>query len=58
MKKTQLTYADIEMLEFVLRMFIQDYKMTKLHASQFEALRIKLIVMRAEIEYSKKRESV
>lgn len=58
MKKTQLTYADIERLEFVLRMFIQDYKMTKLQASQFEALRIKLIVMRAEIEYSKKRESV
>ena len=58
MKKTKLTYADIEMLEFVLRIFMQDHKMTKLHALQFEALRIKLIIMRAEIEYSKKRESI
>ena len=58
MKKTTLTYAEIEALEFLVRMFQKDYKLAQRDRMQFEALRIKLIVMRAEIEYLKDRESV
>lgn len=57
MKKTKLTYADIEALEFAIRMFQQSWTLSQKTSIQFEALRIKLIVMRAEMEYSKKRES-
>jgi hypothetical protein len=58
MKKTKLTYADIEALEFIVRMFQKDCTLTQKDSMRFEALRIKLIVMRAEIEYLKNRESV
>jgi hypothetical protein len=58
MKKAKLTYAEIEALEFLVRMFQKDYKLAQRDSMQFEALRIKLIVMRAEMEYSKNRESV
>ena len=58
MKKTKLTYADIEMLQFALAAFQDTFWMSKAQSIQYEALRIKLIVMRAEIEYLKNRESV
>ena len=58
MKKTKLTYADIERLAFIVKCFMGDYKMNKMQRAELCALMRKLIVMRAEIEYSKSRESV
>jgi hypothetical protein len=58
MKKTKLTYADIEKLAFIVRIFMEDHKMTKMQFVELDALRTKLIVMRAEMEYLKGRESV
>jgi len=58
MKKTKLTYADIEMLQFALAAFQDTFWKSRVQTIRYEALRIKLIVMRAEIEYLKNRESV
>jgi len=57
MKKTKLTYADIEMLQFALKAFQDSFWKSRVQTIRYEALRIKLIVMRAEIEYLKNGES-
>jgi hypothetical protein len=50
MKKTALTYADIEKLQYILR----NYSETTLQNDQeLESLKLKLIMMRAEMEYLK-----
>ena len=47
MKETKLTYAELEVLHYALRMFIQDSN----NKDSFNSLHNKLITMRAELEY-------
>jgi hypothetical protein len=46
MKETKLTYAELEVLHYALRMFIQDAN----NKDSFNPLHNKLIKMRAELE--------
>jgi hypothetical protein len=57
MKKTKLTYADIVALQFIVKMFQEDHPLAQKDSMHFERLRIKLIVMMAEMEYLKNREN-
>jgi hypothetical protein len=50
MKKTALTYAEIEKLQYILRNYSQGYSQTD---QELESLILKLIMMRAEMEYLK-----
>ncbi len=50
MKKTALTYADIEKLQYILRNYSEN---TFQHDPELELLKLKLIGMRAEMEYLK-----
>lgn len=47
MNETKLTYAELEVLHYALRMFIQDAN----NKDSFNPLHNKLITMRAELEY-------
>ena len=47
MKETKLTYAELEVLHYALRMFIEDSN----NKDSFNSLHNKLITMRAELEY-------
>ena len=50
MKKTALTYAEIEKLQYILRNYSNN---TTQHNQELESLILKLIMMRAEMEYLK-----
>jgi hypothetical protein len=50
MKKTALTYAEIEKLQYILRNYSNN---TTQHDQELESLLLKLISMRAQIEYLK-----
>jgi hypothetical protein len=50
MKKTALTYAEIEKLQYILRNYSNN---TTQHDQELESLLLKLIMMRAEMEYLK-----
>jgi hypothetical protein len=58
MKKIELNYEEIELLQFILRRvgdnqwFINEYMQEKI-----DALKLKLTAMRAQMEYIKQRES-
>jgi hypothetical protein len=56
MKKIKLTYADIELMQSVLNNLKFDYVMSDNMQKKVEGLYIKLIVMRAQLEYLKARE--
>lgn len=55
MKNTKLSYQEIEELQFLLRMHMEEYKnvMPELTRNNLEKLKMKLIMMRSELEYLK-----
>lgn len=59
MKKIQLSYADVEKLQHILKDYMTNYNehMSKQYYDELEALALKLIGMRAQMEYFKQRES-
>ena len=59
MEKIQLTYEDVERLQHILRDYMTNYNehMSKQYYDVLEALALKLIAMRAQMEYVKQRES-
>lgn len=52
MLKKNLTYAEIEILQHVLRLYISEYKaeMGKSYQDTLESLKLTLIVLRAQLE--------
>lgn len=52
MKKIELTYQEIEELQFLLRMHMEEYKnvMPELTRNNLEKLKVKLIAMRGALE--------
>ena len=57
MKKTQLTYEEIELLQFISKNFVDglpDMLITEALVKKIEALQLTLIMMRAEMEYAKR----
>ena len=56
MKKTELTYEEIETLQFVLKNLGSDYYMSESMQKKIDTLYMKLISMRAQLEYPRKRE--
>jgi len=56
MKKVELTYAEIETLQFVLKNLGSDYYMSESMQKKIDTLYMKLISMRAQLEYLKVRE--
>ena len=52
MLKKHLTYAEIEILQHVLRLYISEYKaeMGKSYQDTLESLKLTLIVLRAQLE--------
>ena len=51
MKKIELTYADIELLQFVLRNLNSDYFINESMQRKINALSMRLVGMRAQLEY-------
>ena len=56
MKKVELTYAEIETLQFILKDLGSDYYMSESMQKKIDTLYMKLISMRAQLEYPRKRE--
>lgn len=56
MKKVELTYAEIETLQFILKDLGSDYHMSESMQKKIDTLYMKLISMRAQLEYPRKRE--
>lgn len=56
MKKVELTYAEIETLQFILKGLGSDYYMSESMQKKIDTLYMKLISMRAQLEYPRKRE--
>lgn len=56
MKKVELTYAEIETLQFILKSLGSDYYMSESMQKKIDTLYMKLISMRAQLEYPRKRE--
>jgi hypothetical protein len=56
MKKVKLTYEEIETLMFILKNLCSAYYMNESMEMKIETLYMKLIVMRAQLEYPRKRE--
>jgi hypothetical protein len=56
MKKVELTYAEIETLQFILKSLGSDYYMSESMQKKIDTLYMKLIGMRAQLEYPRKRE--
>ena len=56
MKKTELTYEEIERLQFILKNLDSDYYMSESMQKKIDTLYMKLISMRAQLEYPRKRE--
>lgn len=57
MKKTQLTYEEIELLQFISKNFVDglpDMLITEALVQKIDALQLKLIMMRAQLEYEKR----
>lgn len=57
MKKTQLTYEEVELLQFISKNFVDglpDTLITEALVKKIEALQLKLIMMRAQMEYEKR----
>ena len=52
MKNTELSYLEIERLQFLLRMHMEEYKsvMTESMINDLEKLKVKLIAMRGALE--------
>lgn len=56
MKKVELTYEEIETLQFILKNLGSDYYMSESMQKKIDTLYMKLISMRAQLEYPRKRE--
>jgi hypothetical protein len=57
MKKTQLTYEEIELLQFISKNAIDGLPgvmVTDALVTKLDMLQLKLIMMRAEMEYAKR----
>lgn len=58
MKKIQLTYEEVELLQFLLNKFgLEEWWINESMWEKIDALKLKLIAMRAQMEYVKQRES-
>lgn len=59
MIEIKLTYEDVERLQHILRDYMTNYNehMSRQYYDVIEALALKLIAMRAQMEYLKKREN-
>jgi len=55
MKKVKLTYAEIEILQCILKNLSSAYYMNEYMEMKIETLYMKLIVMRAQLEKQKER---
>lgn len=57
MKEIKLNYADVERLQHILRDYMTNYNehMSQQYYDVLEALSLKLIAMRAQMEYVKQR---
>ena len=51
MNETKLTHAQIETLQYILNQYM--FNNSTMHSKEHTTLRDKLILMRAELEYSK-----
>jgi hypothetical protein len=56
MKKINLTYEEIELLQFLVKIVDQPYFINEEMYEKIDALQLKLIAMRAQLEYLKVRE--
>jgi hypothetical protein len=56
MEKVELTYEEIETLLFILKNLDSDYHIGESMLERVFVLNIKLIAMRAQLEYPRKRE--
>lgn len=56
MKKAELTYEEIETLQFILRNLGSDYYMSESMEKKVDTLCMKLIAMIAQLEYLKMKE--
>jgi len=57
MKKVELTYEEIELLQFLLgTLDLAEYYIGEEMQERIDALQLKLIAMRAQLEYLKVRE--
>ena len=56
MKKIELNYADIELMQSILRNLDSDYVISDCMQKKIDALYIRLIGMKAQLEYLKARE--
>ena len=54
MKKVTLTYEEIELMQYILRM--EEWFINENMSKKIDALNLKLIAMRAQAEYLKVRE--
>lgn len=58
MKKIELTYEEIELMQFILnKVDLAEWWISESMYEKIEALKLKLIAMRAQMEYFKQRES-
>lgn len=58
MKKIELTYEEVELLQFLLSKFgLEEWWINESMWEKIDALKLKLIGMRAQMEYFKQRES-
>lgn len=58
MIKIQLTYEEVELLQFLLSKFgLEEWYVSESMQEKIDALKLKLIAMRAQMEYFKQRES-
>lgn len=58
MIKIQLTYEEVELLQFLLNKFgLEEWYVSESMQEKIDALKLKLIAMRAQMEYVKQRES-
>jgi hypothetical protein len=58
MKKIELTYEEIELMQFILnKVDLAEWWISESMYEKIEALKLKLIAMRAQKEYVKQRES-
>ena len=57
MKKIELSYAEIEQLQHILNVYMQTFKehMGDKHYESLDSLKLKLIAMRAQLEYLRTR---
>lgn len=56
MKKVELTYAEIETLQYILKNLSSDYYISESMQKKIDTLYMKLIGMRAQLEKQKERE--